>query len=65
MPQPDSIAPIDTRCFGIATDFNTPRPEGLSRKLGLYEIKFDTGVVLYVPPMMFDGMVFDVGYKDG
>lgn len=60
LPRSDANA-IDTGQFGLAKHFYTPQK---SRLPGNWEVRFDTGIVLFIPPALFDNLVFHLEESD-
>lgn len=56
MPKADSTAPIDTSCFGKLYEAR--------RNNGIVSVAFDTGIVMHIPELMFDRMVFELQPKE-
>lgn len=60
MPQHDAPA-LDTTQFGHAVSFLSPKKSG---RPGMWSIRFDTGIFMFVPDRMFAQMTFSLREAD-
>lgn len=60
MPQADTN--IDTVSFGLALKFRSPGKH--NGPTDTWAVEFDTGIVMFVPHRMMDGMTFHLQERD-